>query len=117
MGSVLQRVAVMDILPLLHCASDRKAFTESCGLLYRGRLGYFHVVNNYYSGWAIYAIGGSANPTINSEGNYFDASGSPSEVRSFLPFEPFTWIKVCNAFCCLLLYFVKLTVKLGLSGR
>ncbi|CAM6103171.1 unnamed protein product [Calypogeia fissa] len=50
----------------------------------RCRLGYFHVVNNYYSGWGIYAIGGSANPTINSEGNHFDASGSPPEVTKDL---------------------------------
>ncbi|CAM6120136.1 unnamed protein product [Calypogeia fissa] len=46
----------------------------------RCRLGYFHVVNNYYSGWEMYAIGGSANPTINSEGNYFDGDSSPSDV-------------------------------------
>ncbi|KAL6146805.1 hypothetical protein ACLB2K_057482 [Fragaria x ananassa] len=38
------------------------------------RQGYCHVVNNdYSSGWGIYAIGGSANPTINSEGNRFVA--------------------------------------------
>ncbi|PRQ41745.1 putative pectate lyase [Rosa chinensis] len=38
------------------------------------RHGYCHVVNNDYShGWGIYAIGGGANPTINSEGNRFVA--------------------------------------------
>ncbi|XP_050383746.1 probable pectate lyase 8 [Argentina anserina] len=38
------------------------------------RQGYCHVVNNDYSrGWGMYAIGGSANPTINSEGNRFAA--------------------------------------------
>ncbi|KAK3013163.1 hypothetical protein RJ639_007882 [Escallonia herrerae] len=40
----------------------------------RCRLGYFHIVNNVYTGWKAYAIGGSANPTINSQGNVFIAS-------------------------------------------
>ncbi|KAJ0100927.1 hypothetical protein Patl1_03948 [Pistacia atlantica] len=35
----------------------------------RCRHGYFHIVNNIYSGWEMYAIGGSASPTINSQGN------------------------------------------------
>lgn len=37
----------------------------------RCRLGYFHVVNNDYTHWEMYAIGGSAAPTINSQGNRF----------------------------------------------
>lgn len=37
----------------------------------RCRHGYFHVVNNDYSHWEMYAIGGSAAPTINSQGNRF----------------------------------------------
>ncbi|KAF7141460.1 hypothetical protein RHSIM_Rhsim06G0229400 [Rhododendron simsii] len=44
----------------------------------RCRLGYFHIVNNVYTGWEMYAIGGSANPTINSQGNVFIASGDNS---------------------------------------
>ncbi|GMY30956.1 putative pectate lyase 21 [Fagus crenata] len=44
----------------------------------RCRHGYFHIVNNFYSGWEMYAIGGSANPTINSQGNVFIASESNS---------------------------------------
>ncbi|OWM85796.1 hypothetical protein CDL15_Pgr012046 [Punica granatum] len=40
----------------------------------RCRHGYFHIVNNVYTGWEMYAIGGSANPTINSQGNVFIAS-------------------------------------------
>ncbi|XP_022753041.1 putative pectate lyase 21 [Durio zibethinus] len=40
----------------------------------RCRHGYFHIVNNVYNGWKMYAIGGSANPTINSQGNAFIAS-------------------------------------------
>jgi pectate lyase len=39
----------------------------------RCRHGYFHVVNNDYTHWEMYAIGGSANPTINSQGNRFSA--------------------------------------------
>ncbi|KAK3039664.1 hypothetical protein RJ639_027005 [Escallonia herrerae] len=38
------------------------------------RLGYTHVANNRYDEWQMYAIGGSANPTIFSEGNYFLAT-------------------------------------------
>ncbi|XP_058088228.1 putative pectate lyase 14 isoform X2 [Magnolia sinica] len=37
----------------------------------RCRHGYFHVVNNDYTHWEMYAIGGSANPTINSQGNKY----------------------------------------------
>ncbi|XP_056682422.1 probable pectate lyase 22 [Spinacia oleracea] len=35
----------------------------------RCRHGYFHVVNNDYTQWRMYAIGGSAGPTINSQGH------------------------------------------------
>ncbi|CAN0852704.1 Putative pectate lyase 2 [Linum grandiflorum] len=44
----------------------------------RVRFGYAHVVNNRYDEWQMYAIGGSANPTIFSEGNYFIAPDNPS---------------------------------------
>ncbi|KAM7257121.1 hypothetical protein ACFE04_012862 [Oxalis oulophora] len=37
------------------------------------RHGYFHVVNNDYTHWEMYAIGGSADPTINSQGNRYAA--------------------------------------------
>ncbi|KAL0381775.1 UNVERIFIED_CONTAM: putative pectate lyase P18 [Sesamum angustifolium] len=37
----------------------------------RCRQGYFHVVNNDYTHWEMYAIGGSASPTIYSQGNRF----------------------------------------------
>jgi pectate lyase len=40
----------------------------------RVRFGYAHVVNNRYDEWLMYAIGGSADPTIFSQGNYFMAS-------------------------------------------
>ncbi|CAN1790074.1 Probable pectate lyase 15, partial [Linum perenne] len=39
----------------------------------RCRHGYFHVVNNDYTHWEMYAIGGSGNPTINSQGNRYNA--------------------------------------------
>ncbi|XAR72144.1 Pectate lyase, partial [Bertholletia excelsa] len=43
----------------------------------RCRHGYFHVVNNDYTEWQMYAIGGSANPTINSQGNRYIAPVDP----------------------------------------
>jgi pectate lyase len=39
----------------------------------RVRFGYAHVANNKYEEWRMYAVGGSSNPTIFSEGNYFVA--------------------------------------------
>lgn len=42
----------------------------------RCRQGTFHIVNNNYQGWGMYAIGGSENPIINSEGNRFFAPDS-----------------------------------------
>lgn len=52
-------------------------------LIYRCRHGYFHVVNNDYTHWQMYAIGGSAAPTINSQGNRFVAPDNTlrKEVR------------------------------------
>ncbi|XP_060196851.1 pectate lyase-like [Lycium barbarum] len=44
----------------------------------RCRWGFFHVVNNDYSHWEMYAIGGSANPTIISQGNRFKAANNPN---------------------------------------
>ncbi|KAG5239655.1 pectate lyase [Salix suchowensis] len=35
--------------------------------------GYIHVVNNDFTAWEMYAIGGSASPTINSQGNRYTA--------------------------------------------
>ncbi|KAH6809957.1 Pectin lyase-like superfamily protein [Perilla frutescens var. frutescens] len=43
----------------------------------RCRHGYFHVVNNDYTSWEMYAIGGSADPTINSQGNRYLAPTNP----------------------------------------
>nr|XP_009776741.1 PREDICTED: probable pectate lyase 4 [Nicotiana sylvestris] len=47
----------------------------------RVRHGYAHVVNNLYEGWGNYAIGGSMNPSIKSQANYFIASkGGKKEI-------------------------------------
>ncbi|KAJ7953761.1 Pectate lyase [Quillaja saponaria] len=43
----------------------------------RCRWGFFHVVNNDYTHWLMYAIGGSMHPTIISEGNRFIAPPNP----------------------------------------
>lgn len=45
----------------------------------RCRWGFVHVINNYYSRWEMYAIGGSSNPTILSQGNRFKA---PNNVNA-----------------------------------
>ncbi|KAK6929147.1 Pectate lyase [Dillenia turbinata] len=44
----------------------------------RCRRGYIHVVNNDFTQWEMYAIGGSANPTINSQGNRYMAPSNPN---------------------------------------
>ncbi|XP_075081661.1 putative pectate lyase 13 isoform X2 [Nicotiana tabacum] len=44
----------------------------------RCRRGYIHVVNNDFTEWQMYAIGGSASPTINSQGNRFTAPEDPN---------------------------------------
>ncbi|KAL7100070.1 hypothetical protein ACP275_09G125700 [Erythranthe tilingii] len=47
----------------------------------RVRFGYAHVVNNLYLGWGQYAIGGSMNPNIKSQGNLFIApEGNNKEI-------------------------------------
>ncbi|KDP30495.1 hypothetical protein JCGZ_16174 [Jatropha curcas] len=43
----------------------------------RCRRGYIHVVNNDFTYWKMYAIGGSASPTINSQGNRYIAPADP----------------------------------------
>ncbi|XP_011002172.1 PREDICTED: probable pectate lyase 8 [Populus euphratica] len=43
----------------------------------RCRHGYFHVVNNDYTHWEMYAIGGGAEPTKNSQGNRYNAPVNP----------------------------------------
>ncbi|RWV89328.1 hypothetical protein BHE74_00010838 [Ensete ventricosum] len=45
----------------------------------RIRHGYAHLANNLYDGWGEYAIGGTMNPSVRSEGNLFIASGSSNK--------------------------------------
>ncbi|CAM0912698.1 unnamed protein product [Alopecurus aequalis] len=63
----------------------------------RCRYGFFHVVNNDYTHWRMYAIGGSRNPTIISQGNRFRASdvGATKEVtkREYAPYGEYkNWV-------------------------
>ncbi|XP_030473810.2 probable pectate lyase 12 [Syzygium oleosum] len=44
----------------------------------RCRRGYIHVVNNDFTQWEMYAIGGSGSPTINSQGNRYIAPSNPN---------------------------------------
>lgn len=44
----------------------------------RCRHGFFEIVNNDYTHWEMYAIGGSAQPTINSKGNRYTAPIDPN---------------------------------------
>ncbi|KAJ8512436.1 hypothetical protein OPV22_002870 [Ensete ventricosum] len=59
----------------------------------RCRRGYFHVVNNDFTSWEMYAIGGSANPTINSQGNRYIAPANPNakEVTKRVETEENEW--------------------------
>lgn len=44
-------------------------------------------MNNVYTGWKMYAVGGSANPTINSQGNLFialDGDSAKEVMECFL---------------------------------
>ncbi|KAL8166579.1 hypothetical protein V2J09_008078 [Rumex salicifolius] len=61
----------------------------------RCRFGYIHVVNNDYVSWGIYAIGGSASPTINSQGNRYMAPIDPNakEVTRRMDTDPNDWEK------------------------
>jgi len=73
-----------------------KLLTLMVKTIYRCRHGYFHVVNNDYTHWQMYAIGGSASPTIYSQGNRFVASNDPYKKQvKYLPTLPF----LCTRFC------------------
>ncbi|KAH7283721.1 hypothetical protein KP509_34G020600 [Ceratopteris richardii] len=53
-------------------------FGEGCvQRMPRCRHGFFEIVNNDYTHWEMYAIGGSAAPTINSKGNRYTAPTNP----------------------------------------
>lgn len=59
----------------------------------RCRRGYIHVVNNDFTQWEMYAIGGSANPTINSQGNRYTAPSDDNakEVTKRVDTEEGEW--------------------------
>ncbi|KAL3531991.1 hypothetical protein ACH5RR_005512 [Cinchona calisaya] len=59
----------------------------------RCRRGYIHVVNNDYTRWEMYAIGGSGNPTINSQGNRYIAptDRNAKEVTKRVETSQGTW--------------------------
>lgn len=72
--------------------------THNC----RCRHGYFHVVNNDYSHWEMYAIGGSAAPTINSQGNRFLAPNDGYCKEVMISFSTILDEMVFPLFCSLL---------------
>ena len=48
------------------------------------------MVNNDFTEWKMYAIGGSANPTINSQGNRYIAPPDPDAKEVINPLlQPF----------------------------
>ena len=64
----------------------------------RCRWGFFHVVNNDYTHWLMYAIGGSQHPTIISQGNRFIAppNVAAKEVINLLCTHEDTCDKIAN---------------------
>lgn len=70
--ALLLRSVLLKLSVSLFCFLNN-AIKISC----RCRHGYFHVVNNDYTHWEMYAIGGSAGPTINSQGNRYAAPKNP----------------------------------------
>ncbi|KAH6822319.1 Pectate lyase family protein [Perilla frutescens var. hirtella] len=70
----------------------------------RCRFGYIHVVNNDYTHWIMYAIGGSSNPTILSQGNRYIAyypfakQVTKREKASESEWKKWTWISEGDVF-------------------
>ncbi|TVT97519.1 hypothetical protein EJB05_57223 [Eragrostis curvula] len=63
----------------------------------RCRYGFFHVVNNDYTHWLMYAIGGNMNPTIISQGNRFravdDINYKEVTKREYTPYSEYkNWV-------------------------
>ncbi|XP_010041817.1 probable pectate lyase 18 [Eucalyptus grandis] len=61
----------------------------------RCRFVYIHVVNNDYTRWKIYAVGGSSNPTVNSQGNRYLApqDDNNKEVTKRMDTDESEWRK------------------------
>ncbi|KAK2375062.1 pectate lyase [Trifolium repens] len=71
----------------------------------RCRYGFIHVLNNDYTHWEMYAIGGSKHPTIISEGNRFIApnNGFAKEItkREYTPeaeWKSWTWRSINDVY-------------------
>ncbi|KAH6822313.1 Pectate lyase family protein [Perilla frutescens var. hirtella] len=70
----------------------------------RCRFGYFHVVNNDYTHWIMYAIGGSSHPTIISQGNRYSADHpfakqvTKREVTPESEWMKWTWVSEGDLF-------------------
>ncbi|XP_047951238.1 probable pectate lyase P59 [Salvia hispanica] len=67
----------------------------------RCRFGYFHVVNNDYTRWLMYAIGGSSNPTIISQGNRYlagDAKEVTKREAEESEWKNWTWVSEGDVF-------------------
>ncbi|KAK8567246.1 hypothetical protein V6N13_105225 [Hibiscus sabdariffa] len=71
----------------------------------RCRFGFIHVVNNDYTHWVMYAIGGSSHPTIISQGNRYSASSQRATLevtkREISPpevWKSWDWISEGDAF-------------------
>ncbi|KAF7809170.1 pectate lyase-like [Senna tora] len=62
-----------ELIVASHKTIDGRGATGLIQRMPRCRWGFVHVVNNDYTHWIMYAIGGSKSPTIISEGNRFIA--------------------------------------------
>lgn len=72
----------------------------------RCRRGYIHVVNNDFTEWKMYAIGGSANPTINSQGNRYIAPMDPDAKEVTFSSSPFLFSSFTIITIFLFFYFI-----------
>jgi hypothetical protein len=64
---------------------------DTCDIIrHRCRHGFFEIINNDYTHWEMYAIGGSAEPTIVSRGNRYTAPSNPfaKDVREHSSMAP-----------------------------
>ncbi|XP_066358020.1 probable pectate lyase 22 [Miscanthus floridulus] len=89
----------VDHCTLEACADGLIDVTDGSTNVTLCRFGLFHVINNDYINWEIYAIGGSASPTIMSHGNRFLAdkakefsSVTKREAAPDTEWSKWTWI-------------------------
>lgn len=65
----------------------------------RTRYGLVHVVNNDYTHWLMYAIGGSQNPTVISQGNRFIAPPNQASKEVMIKQKIARYIRFDMGFC------------------